>query len=293
MRTVGQRAGFVLAALALLAAASGGSREKASPVLFLPGLKAGEGHYGWASLTPDSQTVYFARYFDFTVEARKSILVSHRAGDRWSKPEPMPFSGNWSDTAPFVSPDGRRLYFASNRPAAGRAGSDFDIWWAELRDGVAGVPRRANAVNSPENETSPSVTARGVLYFCSWRDEGGQGLGDLWRAEPSSDGFAAPVNLGPPINGPTGEWGVAVSADEGLLVFESSGRPDALSESGDLYISRREAGRWTTPRHLPAPINSPASELAPRFSPDGRSLYFASNRRGHLQMWHVDLDWGL
>lgn len=284
MRTV---SAILLAALTLILPGSALPLQTPEPLPFAPWSDAAQALFAGAAFSPDGQTVYFTRYSAFEVDAVKTILVSHRLPSGWSRPEPAPFSGPWSDTTPFVSPDGMRLYFASNRPVDGRRKDDFDIWFVERAEKGWGAPRHENAIASPANETSPAVTAGGVLYFCSWREEGGMGLGDLWRAEPSGDRHGPPRNLGSPINGPTGEWGVTVSPDESLLVFESSGRAEGVSGSGDLYVSRNDGSGWSPPKHLAAPINTAASELTPRFSPDGRTLYFASNRRGRLEMWEV------
>ena len=283
---------LAVVALALLAGAMCAAPASAvphDPIPFLPGERAREFLFAGAAFSPDGRSVYFTRYAEFTVEALKTIMVSHRSGALWSEPEPAPFSGQWSDTTPFVAPAGDRLYFASNRPVDGKTKEDFDLWFVDRKGEGWGEPRPVSAVNSSANETSPSVSADGVLYFCSWREEGGMGLGDLWSAEPTAGGFAAPRNLGAPINGPTGEWGVTVSANGQLMVFESSGRPEGLSGAGDLYLSRRVHGAWTPPVHLKAPINSAGSDLAPRLSADGEDLYFASTRSGRLQMWRVAL----
>src|SRR5205085_3423315 len=62
------------------------------------------------------------------------------------------------------------------------------------------------------------------------------------------------------------------------------GRPDemigpgAIYQRGDLYVSARRGAGWDAPRHLGAPINSAATECCSRFSPDGRTLYFTSER---------------
>jgi len=276
-----------LTALTLILPGMALSIQTPTPRPFTPWSEPGQPLFAGATFSPDGQTVYFTRYSAFEVDAVKTILVSHRLREGWSKPEPAPFSGPWSDTTPFVSPDGMRLYFASNRPVDGRTKDDFDIWFVERTNNEWGAPRHESAVASPANELSPAVTARGVLYFCSWREEGGLGLGDLWRADPLGEGHGSPRNLGSPVNGPTGEWGVSVSPDERLLIFESSGRTEGLSESGDLYVSRNDGLGWSPPKHLAGPINTAASELSPRFSPDGRTLYFASNRRGRLEMWGV------
>jgi hypothetical protein len=64
------------------------------------------------TFTPDGQTVYFSRG-----NLRYAIIYSERVNGKWQKPKLAPFSGRWSDTDPFISNDGNRLYFCSNRPA--------------------------------------------------------------------------------------------------------------------------------------------------------------------------------
>jgi hypothetical protein len=56
---------------------------------------------------------------------------------------------------------------------------------------------------------------------------------------------------------------------------------------------------WSEPVHLPAPINSSSTELGAQFSPDGLSIYVASEREGSrsVDIWAVrrdclDCPWG-
>ena len=75
-------------------------------------------------------------------------------------------------------------------------------------------------------------------------------------------------------------------------MFYSAGRPDNLSSEllGDLYISFRGAdGNWKDATRIDEPINSTAEENWPRISPDGKFLFFSSNRREGIEM--SDLYW--
>jgi hypothetical protein len=79
-------------------------------------------------------------------------------------------SPRW-DGQPFVTDDGRRLYFASEREG-GLGGSD--IWFSERQSsGAWGPPRNAGpVVNSAEDELSPFVEARTNRLFFSAKVEG-------------------------------------------------------------------------------------------------------------------------
>lgn len=70
-----------------------------------------------------------------------------------------------------------------------------------------------------------------------------------------------------------------ISPDGKYLFFTGCNRPDGLG-SCDIYVSRREGGRWGTPHNLGAPINTRGWEAQPSLSADGRTLYFVSNRQG-------------
>src|SRR5262249_6718825 len=65
----------------------------------------------------------------------------------------------------------------------------------------------------------------------------------------------------------------------------------------DLYISYKRDGRWTPARHLEHGINSFAEESYPSFSPDGKFLFWSSERSAfdiptkHLDRAHVDALW--
>lgn len=55
---------------------------------------------------------------------------------------------------------------------------------------------------------------------------------------------------------------------------------DDQSGNGDIYESKLEGENWTTPVKLPEPVNSKEHESSASISPDGRTIYFVSNRKG-------------
>ena len=83
----------------------------------------------------------------------------------------------------------------------------------------------------------------------------------------------------------TGSWESqpCVSADGKELYFVSRRNGNA-----DIYCSRHNADRsWGEPQNLGAPINTKGSEMAPFLHPDGRTLYFSSDK--HIGMGGFDL----
>ena len=156
---------------------------------------------------------------------------------------------------------------------------NYDIWFAErTASGHWGAPRHLGAPVSSGSATqwSPSVAANGNLYFGTSRS-GGRGGNDIWLSRLVNGVYQPPENLGDSINTRAAEVEPWIAPDESYLIFSAQGRPDGLGDD-DLYISFRRQGVWQRALHLPAPINSPAGDLNPSVSPDGRYLYFTSTR---------------
>jgi Tol biopolymer transport system component len=250
-------------------------------------LAAGASAYN-PSLAPDGRTLVFARSapgFRHPV-----IHVARLHGDarrgRWAPPVPVPWADpRWGDTDPTLTPDGRTLYFASDRPAPGRDSTrrDLDLWRVRRADrgGRAGSDRwgvlehLGPAVNTRNQELGPTWRD-GVLYFASARRAGVGGL-DLYAAHEVNGQFGAAALFGGALNTAASEGDPEFSPDGRTLVFWSDragGRGSA-----DLWASRRAAdGSWSPPVPLRGAANSPWFDFTPSFSPDGRWLYFASER---------------
>ena len=246
------------------------------PIIFGEGVISTRDYETSITFSPDGNVAYFVKStpdLSFRV-----ILMSRLEKGKWTTPEVAPFSGEYSDTDPCFSPDGTKIYFASRRPIEGTTPkADHDLWVVEKTNTGWSEPRHLNApVNTGSQETSPSVTADGTLYFSSAR-AGGKGAFDIYRAKLIDGNFAAPENVGDPINTPGPELQVFVTPDDNLLVFVAAGRPDGQG-SADLYLSKRTGGAWSAPVNLGNKINSRGADTAPRISSDRRHFYWTSTR---------------
>ena len=137
---------LLLSAL-LLVAASPVMVEPASSVLndYNPSFDAAE------------QTMVFARSEAEFKNAR--ILVVSEGSRGWGAPEPIGFTdARYSDSDPWLTPDGRTLYFISYRPAEGRGPerTDMDLWRSVRTASGWSAPEHLGAsVNSPGTELGP------------------------------------------------------------------------------------------------------------------------------------------
>jgi len=226
---------------------------------------------------PDGREIYFSVMLRGN-GYRMVICRLKLAGGRWQGPEVAPFSGVYNDVEPFITRDGRRLYFVSERPAGGGPPKDPDIWYLDRQGDGWGPPVNLGPpVNTPGKEYYPSLTDDGTLYWCAdYPDSvGGE---DLWCARPSGDGFSGRINLGPGVNTPQGEYNAFVAPGGEWIAYSSEGHGDGRG-GGDLSISFRHSdGVFGPAVNLGPGVNSPSFEYCPVLSPDGRYLFFTSHR---------------
>lgn len=266
----------MLVVLVIAGGLSNAAMQKPEPVIFAEGVISTRDYESSITFTPDGKTAYFVKSTpDLTFRV---IVVSRFEQGKWTTPEVASFSGQYIDTDPCLSRDGKKLFFASRRPLTGTTPkADYDLWVVELTNTGWTEPRHLNApVNSDSQETSPSPAADGTLYFSSNR-AGGKGAADLYRAKPGDRDYSTPENLGDTINSPGPEIQVFTNADERILIFATAGRPDGIG-SVDLYLSQRTDGAWSKPVNLGNKINSTGVDSTPRISPDGKFFFWMSTR---------------
>ena len=246
------------------------------PTIFGDGVISTGDYESSITFAPDGNVAYFVKATPDV--SFRVILMSRLEKGKWTTPEVAPFSGEYSDTDPCFSPDGTKLYFASRRPVEGTTPkADLDLWVVEKTSTGWSEPRHLNApVNTPGQETSPSVTTDGTLYFSSSR-AGGKGSFDIYRSKLVDGNYTAPENAGDTINTPGPEVQVFVTPDDNLLVFAALGRQDGQG-SVDLYLSKRAEGAWSKPVNLGNKVNSKGADTAPRISSDRKHFYWTSTR---------------
>ena len=229
-------------------------------------------------------------------------LAGALAPGGWTTPEVPAFSGQHPDIDPFVSPDGRHLYFSSIRPLDGSPRQVVDLWRVERRGGAWGPPERL-PVSSDLDDLYPSVDRDGRLYFGRPLPEPERtGAWGIWVAEPRGEGGAAGGEWGPPtalpprVNAP-GWWSFnpEISPDGSTLFFTRLNPGDAAAAAfGEIHRAIRAGGEWGPPEALPTHVNTPADEFHPSLSPDGCTLYFVrrdpanAEARGRLMAAALD-----
>jgi hypothetical protein len=124
------------------------------------------------------------------------------------------------------------------------------------------------------------------LYVHSWR-HGGYGRGDIYvaRRATQSEPWGEALNLGPVVNSADDVQYPSLSPDGLLLLFCDGPFYDPAPGGyggSDMWMARRAtlSDSWEAPVRLGPNVNGPGGDYTPRISPDGRALYFWSDRGG-------------
>jgi len=241
--------------------------------IFAPGIISTAQKERDLAISPDGNRILFTKTAlnsSFSV-----IMETIKNGTDWSKPEIAAFSGKYSDLEPAFAPDGKSLFFATNRPVSGNEAKDFDIWQVPFTADTWGIPVRLDTtINKKGNEFYPSVSKSGNLYFTASYDFESR-KEDIYVAAWDGNSYLDPISLSDSVNTVYYEFNAFVDPDEKYIIYSSFGRPGSKG-GGDLYISHKGAsGNWGNA--LPLSVNTATLDYCPFVSSDGKHLFFTSN----------------
>ena len=251
-----------------------------APQVFAPGVVNTGMHSRDFTMTPDGREIYFCVILG---QYKLSNIVGCRfEKGRWSAPQVVPGldQPGVHYIEPHISADGQKFFFASNRPAPGKAFNerDEDIWVMERQGNGWGEPRNLGApVNTPGGEFFPTTTVDGSLYYTG-PDTEGKGEA-IFRSKLIDGKYASPEKLPPQINAGKARYNAYFSSDGRLAIVPIWGRPDSLGGCDYYAVFHNEDGSWSEPVNLGAAINTPGSdEHSACLSADGKYLFFMSAR---------------
>jgi hypothetical protein len=191
---------------------------------------------GPATFNRAGDTIYYSR--NLVVEGNFKLLSTYRnklglfyavAEEKgWGRIRELRFNTEWFNiTMPCLSHDGKRLYFASDKPD-GEGG--LDIYYSNWKNGYWEDPINLGPeVNTDGNETYPFVTETGELFFAS-DGHGGFGGKDIYVTKQKTNGWHSPVRLAAPLNSEYDDFGIVTTAEVKEGYFSS-----ARGKSVDIY----------------------------------------------------------
>ncbi len=190
---------------------------------------------GPVAFTKDNKTIYYTLNYKIRNKVTSWLRIMKADFSNGKITKSVQFPHNNQDFAiehPAITPDGRFLFFTSNKTETGFGG--FDLYRCEStgKDGDWKYPiNLGEVVNTKGNEMFPYIDAKGFLFFASDRLPGLGGL-DLFRVK-LMNGLPAgkPENLGAPMNSTFDDFGITFTEDGKLGFFSSNRR----NENDDIY----------------------------------------------------------
>ncbi len=207
-------------------------------------------HEGPLCFNKQQDTIIFTRSLYVHSHLHKSNEGINRMGlfqavwnkgeKRWVNVKPLTINNDeYSVEHPALSPDGSKLYFASDMPG-GMGGLDLYVSH-RITDAAGekswGVPVNLGpAINSPGNDQFPFIDGVGNLWYAS---DGIPGLGglDIFFAAKSAEGFSKCINPGYPMNTRFDDFGY-ITDSEGENGYLSSDRNNTYGND-DIYSIQR------------------------------------------------------
>lgn len=196
-------------------------------------------HEGPATFDRDLNKVFFTRSNqrngitneDASGVVRLAIYEAERGIFDWENVRELPFnSSDYSCMHPTLSPDGKKIFFASNKPG-GYGGTD--LYFAEkLPNGWSPAINLGPEINTQGNEAYPFYHPSGTLFFASNKHNSRGGL-DIFAIDISSNTWGKVINLEAPFNSPADDFGLILD-DMGQKGYFSSNRTGGFG-SDDIY----------------------------------------------------------
>ena len=181
---------------------------------------------GCVAFSPDGKIMVFAKGNNGKRKGGEDVdlyLARFRNGV-WGEPAIITGSVNspkYWDSTPAFSPDGRTLYFASNRDG-GYGGTDIYAAQMDSRGRFSRIRNLGPEINTPGNEMFPYVAEDAKLYFASDSHPGFGGL-DIFQVR-RANGKTSIENLGEPVNSSGDDFGIFLARpDRGFFTSNRDG----------------------------------------------------------------------
>jgi len=241
-----------------------------TPEVFAPGIITHGFHELSITISPTNDEMFYIisdRGYTFY-----ALVHLKREKNSWSKPFLANFAKNISVYSCCFTPDGKGLFFSTNRPV-----KDLDLntntWYVEKKKGVWG---KAQPIEQPFKSDSKqyvqTISNNNTLLLSRRVPERSY---DIFSSAFIENQYQTPQPLKGKVNSKFDEIRPFISPDESYVIFQSD--RDSGFGQNDLWISFKEKNNhWSEPINLGKSINTSASDFGPSVTPDGKFLFFSS-----------------
>ncbi len=247
--------------------------------VFLPDILSGpRGSHTSIVFTLDGKEAYWCR---------DGIWFSKLEKGKWITPQLLPFSKKeYDDDAPFLSPDGTRLFFTSKRPTISSDQSRKEnIWVVNMtEEGWSEARPLPPIVNRMFQHWQVTVDMKGNLYFGHRiRVEGDK---DIYVSEYITGDYQNPKKLSKMVNSELNDNNPYISPNGDYLIF--SRFKDGKPFDGGLFISfRLNIDDWSEAEPLNHYINFEYAGNCGIVTQDSKYLFFLDGYKGEWERYWI------
>ncbi len=254
-----------------------------TPVVFAPGFISRKSlEHGPAIFSHDGNEVYWCSRKSAREWQKTNLWSMKRINNRWTKPQKLsPFGVDVAWMDPFLSMDGKRLYFSADsntiKEKGMSASENRDIWFVEKQNNGWSKPQKISPViNRINGQCQATLTHDGTVYFLEYKGEGKNWKCEILKSKLKNENYLQPVALPAGINSTliqtSKSWTPFIAPDDSYLIFSSSRQ----RKYRDIYISFHDIPNdtWSEPISMGKSINTETQESYPSVSPDGKFLFF-------------------
>lgn len=205
----------------LYIAGIGNDASDTAAVLTYPPEK--ENDAGSFCMSPDGRMILFTACNRSDSYGGCDLYYSEKIDGKWSEARNLGRNVNsesW-DAQPSLSPDGKRIYFASNRAGGG---GNSDIWMTEkdARGRWQTPVNLGKPINGADADMVPVIHFDNQTLYFSSKSHPGMGGADLFISSIRNQSWTTPINLGYPLN---------TEADELIIVVNANGNYGLISSN--------------------------------------------------------------
>ncbi len=173
---------------------------------------------GPVTFNSSGDTIYFSRNLELTNKRSNNSKSGNKLGifsailvnGQWTKIREFRYNDErYNVTTPYLSPDGKKLFFASDKP--GGSGG-YDLYFCAWKGDYWDKPENLGPViNTEGNESYPFINPSGELFFSSDGKSGFGGM-DIFYSQFSNQEWLTPIQLDPPINSRFNDFGITTDS---------------------------------------------------------------------------------
>ncbi|WPU93814.1 OmpA family protein [Mucilaginibacter sabulilitoris] len=182
--------------------------------------------YGTPSLNETGKRMYYTRWYKEGSKTIHAIYYSEWKDNAWTSPKKMNSNVNvdgFNSIQPFITADGLRMFFASNKPG-GQGGDDIWVSYLDFNGDASNSTNLGSVINTSFDEEAPYYDMANKKLIYSSKGFIGLGGFDFFESYSKLDKWSEPKNMGYPMNSAKDDLYYLPNADDASKFYLSSDR---------------------------------------------------------------------